>query len=255
MSKNNFLKNCRLIIFCILLSLSPLFHLSAQSTIHTAVPQGFKDGLQSLLIHSIAEKLGSDLVIKEVPFARRLHYLETGVIDIGAELLKNPEREEYIHFIDPPYKLKSKKIFIVKKGKSSMIQKYEDLYNLKIGTGIKSSYFNRFDNDQKIIKESAPSFEQNIRKLISGRIDAVIYTESFALLKIKEMGSENFVEPADFSYSKDNPVYFGISRESYLMKHVDKVETVIYNMIRNGEIDTIIENYYKTRNIPVPCYK
>ena len=255
MTKNIFFINCKLLLFCLVFSASPFFNLFAQNTLHTAVPQGFKDGLQSLLMQSIAENLETDIEIKEVPFARRLHYLETGSIDIGAELLKNSEREKYIYFIDPPYKLKSKKIFIVQKGKSAMIQKYEDLYNLKIGTGIKSSYFNRFDNDMKITKESAPSFNHNIKKLISERIDAVIYTESFAFMKIKEMGFENLLEAADFSYSKDNPVYFGISKKSELINNLEKTEKVIKKMILKGDIDKIINKYFLKNNIPVPEYK
>ena len=227
----------------------------AQEILLTAVPEGYKDGLQARIIQNISERLGSKLEIKEIPFARRLHYLKNGSIDIAAELLKNSNREKYIYFITPPYKLKSNKVFIVQKGKQSIIQKYEDLYKLKIGTKTGSCYFERFDADQDINKEPVNNFIQNILKLLSGRIDAVIFTETLALTRIHEMKIEKHVELADYSYSMENPVFIGISKKSFLMDRINEVEPVIKTMIISGAIDLIIADYYTSQNIPVPEYK
>ena len=173
-------------LFCLFLNVliisSSIF---PQDYLNSAVPPGYRDGLQSRILQSVAEELGLKMIISEAPIARRLHYLENGSIDIASELLKTPDRCNYIHFISTPYKLKSNKIFIVRKGNHSLIRKYEDLYKFTIGTTIKSSYFNKFDSDTQIKKESVSSFKQNILKLVSGRIDAVIYSETFAFIKIK----------------------------------------------------------------------
>ncbi len=76
--------------------------------------------------------------------------MKDGTIDPMAGLLKRPEREEYIRFVQPPCKERSDTIFFVPKGKPSLIQTYEDLYALKIGTTLGSKYFHQFDEDKKL---------------------------------------------------------------------------------------------------------
>ena len=228
--------------------------LTAQQTITAVVSEEIANNLEIDIIKAVSKKLNSNLRIKSVPFARRLRNMENGTADITAGLLKSEEREKYIYYIPYPYKLKSNKVFFVRKGDASSITKYEDLYNLTIGTNIKSKYFSRFDNDELIKKEETSSFKQNILKLLAGRVDAVIYSDGYGYLVLKEMKATEKVVPAEYHFEKNNPVYLGISRKSYLMKHLDIVEPVINSMIRNGEIEIIIKNYYRTRNIPVPCY-
>ncbi len=241
-------------ISCFLLFFSAA-SLAAQNNITAAVPEEFKDGIDFEIIKSIAEKLDSDLTVKEAPFARRLRFMETGKADITAGLLKTPEREEFIYFITPPYKQKSNKLFFVTKGNKKKIRKYEDLYSLTVGINTKSRYFSRFDNDTKIKKEATSTFRQNILKLLAGRIDTVIYTDGKAFLKLQEIGLEDVVEPAEYHFSKNNPVYIGISKQSELIYRSGEIEETVSKMIDSGEIDSIIQNYFTSRNLCIPEYK
>ncbi len=75
------------------------------------------------------------------------------------------------------------------------------------------------------------------------------------MAKIKDMSVETMVEAADFSYSKYNPVYFGISKKSVLMNNLEEVEYEIKKTIYSGDIDKVIISYYKDKKIPVPAYK
>jgi len=54
--------------------------------------------------------------------------------------------------------------------------------------------------------------------------------------------------------SRNKSVYIGISRSSHLMKKIEVVESAIRTMINSGKVKKTIEEYYTSRNLPVPAY-
>ncbi len=211
------------------------------------------EGAGADIVKAIGKKLNLKVVFKLLPFKRSLKYLKNGDVDIMTGLLRKAEREEYIFFIDPPYKKKSNKVFYVLKGNKTLITKYEDLYPLSIGTKLGNKYFPRFDSDKKLTKESAISNNLNILMLLKKRIDALIITDSSGDYLIHNMGYEDKFEKAIFGYTKNNPVYIGLSKKSHMANH--KSITIISTMIKSGEIDKVISNFFKKKNLPVPEYK
>ncbi len=211
------------------------------------------EGADADIIKAIGKKLNLKVTFKKLPFKRSLKYLKTGDADIMTSLLRKPEREEYIIFIDPPYMGKSNKVFYVPRGNKTRISKYEDLYPLKIGTKLGAKYFPRFDSDEKLKKEAAVSYKLNILMLLKKRIDTFIITDSSGDYLIHKMGYGDKFEKAIFGYTKNNPVYIGLSKKSHMANH--KSITIISNMIKSGEIDQVISNFFKKLNLPVPDYK
>ena len=116
---------------------------TAQDTLSTAVANENRNGLDSQILKAIANRLNAKLFILDAPFKRRLYLIKDGTIDLMAGLLKRPAREEYIHFIHPPYKNRSDTVFFIPKGKSTLIHTYGDLYPLRIGTTLGSKYFHK----------------------------------------------------------------------------------------------------------------
>ena len=227
---------------------------TAQDTLSTAVANENQNGLDVQILNAIANRLKAKLFILDAPFKRRLYLMKDGTIDIMAGLLKRPEREGYIHFIHPPYKKRSDTVFFVPKGKSFLIQTYNDLYPLRIGTILGSKYFHQFDDDKRLTKEPLPGVMGNFEKLLLGRLDTVIYPESVGIDLIHEMGIADKIEMAPYRFSKEKHVFIGISKKSYLMNKIDQIEAVIRQMIETGEIDKIIIDYYTQRNLPIPAH-
>ena len=233
------------------------FHVSivrAHGTLSTSVAIENKNGLGAIILNAIAKELKVTLITQYAPFSRRLHMMKDGTIDLMAGLLKRPEREKYIHFISPPYKNRSDTVFFVPKGKSSLIQTYNDLHPLRIGTTFGSKYFHRFDEDETLDKESIPNGMSNFKKLLLGRLDTVIYPEGAGIELIHKMDISDRVEMAQFRFSKKKQVYIGISKKSHLMEDIHATESIIRQMIENGKIKNIIVNYYTQRNLPVPAH-
>ncbi|WP_372682343.1 substrate-binding periplasmic protein [Desulfosarcina sp.] len=238
---------------CLTLLLFPQPSFSGEIELFSSVAEEYKDGPDVELLTAIAGKLNAKLSFKRAPFKRRLQLMKDGEIDFMSGLLKNAAREEYIHYVSPPYKKRSDTVFFLPKGKRHLLQKYEDLYALKIGTNLGSNYFTQFDNDAKLKKDAVSSGVPNFRKLLLGRIDAVIYAEAGGIDLIYRMGIANRVETADFRFAQEKKVHFGISKKSNLMINLSKIESVIGAMIESGEINGIIVNYYLNRNLPVPA--
>jgi polar amino acid transport system substrate-binding protein len=232
--------------------LSPRTAMSADHILISSVAKENKDGVAGDIIKAIARKLNDKLKITYAPFKRRLHMMQEGEIDFMAGLLKRPERKKFIYYIFPPYSNRSDTVFFVKRGKASLIQKYDDLYHLRIGTHLGSKYFPKFDNDTGLTKDAVAESTGNFKKLMTGRIDTVVFPESAGIDLIHQMGIDRRVEMADYRYTKEKRVYIGISKKSRLMNKIKAVENTIRLMIERGEIKQIIVDHYVSRGLTVP---
>ncbi|WP_022663966.1 substrate-binding periplasmic protein [Desulfospira joergensenii] len=175
----------------------------AIDALSVSVAEEKNNGLSAEILQAIAKKLDTRLVFLYAPFARRLYMMKSGTIDLMTGLLKRPEREEYIYFIQPPYRLGSDTVFFVPGGKSALIQTYDDLYPLSIGTTLESKYFLRFDGDNTLNKEPVSNVSFNFKKLLLGRLDTVIYAEGPGIEKIHKMGMADKIEMAQFRFSHE----------------------------------------------------
>ena len=217
--------------------------------------QGELEGPEVELMKLIGERLGLRVEFEVAPFKRCLKYMETGEVDLMSGLLKRPEREAYITFVEPPYKKRSNKIFYVLKGSSVRINSYEDLAPLRIGKKSGVHYFPKFDNDAALFKDAVTENELNVKKLLRHRIDTYIVTESTGDYLLYQMGELDSIEKADYRYSKENPVYIGFSKKSALIERQDEIIAVIQDVVENGDVDRIIAKYFTDRQLPIPDYK
>jgi len=217
--------------------------------------EGKLEGPEIEILKAIGKKLNMEVSFQVIPFKRALHSMKKGDLDIMSGLLKRSEREKYIHFIEPPYKTKSNKVFYIAKERSVKILKYHDLYNHTIGIKLGVHYFPQFDLDTKLKKEAVADNIQNLHKLVLGHIDTTIITDSEGDYLIKKLGYEGKVKKVKFGYYKKNFVYFGVSKTSTLSSRLKEIELIIQKMTESGEIDKIITDYFKKHNLPVPQYK
>ena len=139
---------------------------------------GNASGIDKEILDALAKKLNMNIHYNIVPVSRAVEGMKDGTYDLLAGKLRNPDRETFMNFIEPPYMAKSSKVFYVLKGNKDKIKKFEDLYNLKVGVINGSKYFTQFDEDTKVVKEPGDTNKINFDKLIAGRVDAVVITDS-----------------------------------------------------------------------------
>ncbi len=175
------------------------------------------------------------------------HPFGTYGADIYIGLFRSVEREKYIYFVEPPFQTKTVKAFYLRKGESIRIQKYEDLYTLKMAVGIRSGFqnFPRFDNDERIKKEGVDADEQNLKKLSSGRIDAFLHTEEVADYLIAALGYAGHFEKASYKPDLSNPAYLAISKKSSFMELAGEFDDSLKYLVSTGKIEEIKKAYFK----------
>ncbi|MCG8565285.1 MAG: transporter substrate-binding domain-containing protein [Desulfobacterales bacterium] len=225
--------------------MSPLIAAVVMATVSSAlagpvllssVAAEYADSGTARLSKKLATRLGYDLEMIYAPFARRLVLMEEGRIDFAVGLYRLPERETYIHYVEPPYKKVAQRHFFLLKNSLHNIRSYEDLRHLKIGTKTGSKYFKRFDQDPRIKKFQVTTLEQNFEMLMLGRVDAVICSYKGGFDQARQMGMEDRVRCAPYFSREINPVYVGISKKSPLMSRKELMQQILQSLIDAGQL-------------------
>ena len=182
-----------------------------------------------------------------LPFKRCLTELETGEADLFIGLFYRPEREAYVIYLKPTIAPNVTKVFYLNKERAQHIQKWEDLYALRIGIRAGYKHHPDFDTDQRIQKFEVTTDEQNFHKLAINRIDAVLITEETGVYLIDKLGYAGRFAPAPLRLERDNPAYIVMSRNSRLKPHLSALETAIAATVANGTLETIRQQYLRHR--------
>lgn len=205
--------------------------------------QSTPTGIDITITNLLAKRVGLEVTYVAYPWGRCLHALKDGSADLVSGILRREDREEYLHFIEPPYKIRSTKAFYVRTGEAHTVQSYVDLYGKVVGVKAKAKLFPRFDADDDIIKDVVNSDLLNLAKLTAGRIDTFIATELTADYLIAVNGYADAVEKAPLKFDEPVQVYFAIAKKSPLMEKADQLSEEIAKMRDSGEIDAIISNF------------
>ncbi|WP_319584991.1 transporter substrate-binding domain-containing protein [uncultured Pseudodesulfovibrio sp.] len=200
-------------------------------------------GMDVDFIDVLAKRMGLKVEYFMYPFSRALYLLEYGEADMMSGVLRREEREAYLHFLQPPYKEHSDKAFYMLRGRKDLLQKYDDLHRLRIGTQNGTSYFPVFDHDPKISKIATHSFELNLRMLLANRIDAVINTEVAGDFELSKLGLQREVVKAPYIYREKQDVYIVLSKKSPLADRLDEFNTVMADLVREGAFQRIVTRY------------
>ncbi len=216
-------------------------------TIRSAVPEEFKNGLHSKYLVYFADKLSAKLEISTMPFARRLHQLKTGKLDLMVGLQRTEHREDEYIYIFPAYETLKHRFYSLKEN-SVGIAKYEDLYGKKVGINRHSKYFPVFDDDKNIEKYPLTTLNQKIKLLLHKRVDAFVHYEESTLPALKKLGLEDQIVKTYYQPEHDNQHYLVLSSQSSLIPIKTKLENIIKAAIKNGDLRNIRREHYHERN-------
>ncbi|MFV0349243.1 MAG: substrate-binding periplasmic protein [Halodesulfovibrio sp.] len=213
-------------------------------------PDGSKYGIDIDFLNELASRLGYTVVYVDCPFERGLSSMQTGKVDIMTGMLSNPEREEYMYFVQPPYKRGAAKAFYVKADSGISIEQHEDLYGKLVGVIGGVRYYTAFDEDPRIRKERVITFSQNIKKLVNNRVDVVIQTEIVGDYILSHLPEGGQVVKAVFRNQDSQQVYLAISRKSPLFAQRDRIAEVLRDMQAEGYWETCLRRYMHVGGTP-----
>lgn len=200
-------------------------------------------GIDVDIIKELGKRLNVKTKFKECPWERCLFMLKEGQVDLTSATLRRPDREVFLHFIEPPYDPTTKRALFLPKGKGASIQNYEDLYTLgKIGVVMGYQYFSQFDKDSKLKKFSVTRSVQLPEMLVSGRIDAFISEVTLAHDLIASMGYQNQIEKSGFEH--ESPLgYVALSKRSSFVQKLPQINEIMKKLRNEGQADVVLKKY------------
>lgn len=201
-------------------------------------------GINADIIRSIAKELGLTFEPIQCPWKRCLSLLEHGKIDMAGTVGRKPERERYLHFIEPTYAKVPDQVFYLPINSEFEIRAYEDLYQSK-GIGIErgARVSPRFDEDTKLRKEDKAELIQIIKMLNSGRLEVVAGNEMVMDYMIKKKGMQGKFRKAKFRFVSDGMEYLAISKKSPHAERLAEISRIVHKMKESGKIQEYIQNY------------
>ncbi|MGF1697152.1 transporter substrate-binding domain-containing protein [Vibrio lamellibrachiae] len=201
-------------------------------------------GVYAEILKELAKGLNKELKFRSCPLKRCLLMMEEGSADWIIGVKNTSEREQWITFIDTPYRHTATKVFYVRLGESKRLTQYEDLYDLTIGVKIGARYFKQFDAGTGLSKEQVARDEQNFKKLVSGRIDTFPINAETGAIHLANSEYRDLLERADFSYTAKGLRSVGVSKKSKHIHLRDQMNTLMQNMVESGKLDDIYRIHF-----------
>lgn len=205
---------------------------------------GVPTGINIDIMTIVAKKLGIGIRFEPYPFKRVLALLNSGYIDMAGGLEKKPERAMYAYFLEPAYQ-KTMKIFVMKKGSTKVLDKYEDLYRLKVGLRAGTKQFEPFDSDEGIAKVETNSVDQLFKMLLFERYDVAIGGNIQLLYAAKTAGYADKIQVAGYRVDLGAGGQFALYLKSTFIPRKAEIEAILLDMFTSGQIDEIIAAYHK----------
>ena len=203
-------------------------------------------GLVVDVVNAAFARIGQPIQIEFFPVARGQQRLLNGQADAFFSIKRTAEREQTMFFTQKAL-MRQDYVFFVRKGEHRRFNgSLESMADTSIGLVIATSYGSRFDAAVKAGTfkklDPATSHETNLRKLIAGRVDAVIcsrlvglyYLDRLAELKNVEIGGP--VVETTFSY-------LAFSRQKDFSALAGKFDEALEAMERDGSLRRMLNAY------------
>jgi polar amino acid transport system substrate-binding protein len=206
--------------------------------------KGLPTGINIDIMTIVAERLGVGIRFEPYPFKRILALLKNGDIDIIGGLEKKPERAMFADFLEPAYQ-KTMKVFVMKKDSTKVLEKYDDLYHLKVGLRAGNKHFEPFDSDENIVKVETNSVDQLFNMLLFDRYDVAVGGNIQLLYAARVNGYADKIQVASYKIDLGAGGQFAISQKSSFISRKVRIEGILLDMYNSGQIDAIIASYLK----------
>ena len=199
---------------------------------------GERTGLYVEIFEEIAERLGWEVHYREAPFRRVLRMVQQGEVDVMLGPLETEERAELMEFVAPAFPPERRLFFYL--NKEHRIERYADLYGRAIGVLEGASYFPRFDDDEDLLKEPAPRYENLMLMLQKGRVDVVIAPELVGLYAVEKLGLDVEVSPF---FVPGERSYIAVAKNSPVIQYADDIRAALKLIEMEGIHEDLVLKY------------
>lgn len=207
------------------------------------------DGAQGLVVDVVKAafaRIGQPIQIEFFPIARGQLRLLNGQADAFFSIKKTPEREQTMLFTRKAL-MTQDYVFFVRKGSSSRFNgNFESMAEARIGLVMATSYGGRFDAAAQAgtFKRLEPvtSHETNFRKLLAGRIDAVICSRLVGLYYLDRLAGLKEVAIGG-PVVETTVSYLAFSRQQDFSALAARFDEALEAMERDGSLKRMLNAY------------
>ncbi len=205
------------------------------------------DGIVVRILREAFAKMNADISIEVLPWKRSLKMVETGDADAIFTAYKTAERETFLDYSKTVLMPQVVSVWVNKDKSVAFDGSMDSLSDVSIGLVDGLSYGGTVDDAIKsgvlTSLDYAPESSNNIKKLMGGRIDAVIMNKYGAMHHLKNLGGLEKVEELEPELSSV-PSYIAFSKANNLAGMRDELDTILQGMIDSGEYQSIINAYF-----------
>ncbi len=200
------------------------------------------------ILEEAARKVGCQIKWRKAPFQRSYKELQLGFIDIVPRVILTEERKAFVAYLGPIGYQQKDIMFLVRKGQENLINSYEDLRKVSVGTKRDTAYFERFKEDTSIIKVLSRDDKNMSKMFAAGRFDTMIVLDTRAIEKA--LSDINFTDYAyaHYRYVQKIGNYYGMSKKSPNIGIYQKINRALQELLKSGRVKEI----YKKYNVPPP---
>jgi len=203
------------------------------------------------ILDEASAKMGYRVDWRFAPFKRSSRDLEFGLVDIVPRYFWTPERATFTNYLGPIGYQEQTMNFVVLEENRNIIQSYDDLYKYKVGLKRGTSYFKKFNEDNKIEKVETTDDDQIVKMLQGRRFEVAIIIDGksfeYAAKKAKFSGWVY----APYSFIKRFPNYYGMSKKSPRASAYEELNHLLREMSISGRVEEIYMKYNVSPPIPV----
>jgi polar amino acid transport system substrate-binding protein len=203
-------------------------------------------GLSLDLLRPAARQLGLRIEVVVCPFPRCLKMAETGEVDIVAGLLQSPQREKFLHFIQPAMmNFVSSFVFYSRHNQRREIHKVDDLRGSTVTVMRDAVYFTEFDQATNFEKIAVNTEAISLDMVHKGRADYAITVEQTAEGSFSAAGlAITDLKRQPYHVNQNIRGYLAFSRQSPNFQLAPKLEQLLEQQYRAGMFHLLWQKYH-----------
>lgn len=200
------------------------------------------------VIQEIISRTEINIDVKPYPYDRLMLSLKNGLLDGAVGVFKTPEREQFAEYLDIPIAWTTMKIF-VRKGDEFSFGNISDLSGKRIGKvrGVYvSEEFDQAMQQGTFSVEETNNYEQSIKKLRAGRIEALVSPMLSTQFNLARMGGAEEIVMLPHPVAPPRPLYILFSKAANTPEKeamIGKIRQVVKDMEREKRFEQIMQKY------------
>jgi polar amino acid transport system substrate-binding protein len=212
---------------------------------------GKPTGIDYEITARVFKRLGIDVEWQFLPWRRCLMMLDEGEADGALDIFESPERDNHLLYPSEPLSQVEFVLFQAK-ARPHLFGSLDDLKGLKIGTSPGFIYGQEFRDSRLFERETAPTLEANLGKLVLGRVDLVITDRRVGRYAVKALGLQDQVEELPVMVSRD-PQYLAVRRNAGMDLLIQRFAAELRRFKQEPAYTELIARYARLESVATPA--